>query len=111
VSMALQELAERIRNLLPNRLPIIEKRMFGGIAFMQNGNMLICPTKDGSLIVRVGKDGMADALEQPGAQVMEMGGRAMSGFVVLSGDTIEDDDILAAWLARAGAFVSTLPPK
>ena len=111
MSMALEELADRIRGLLPDRRGLVEKKMFGGIAFMLDGNMLVCPTREGALIVRVGKDNMTDALAQPGAETMEMGGRAMSGFVVLAGDAIEDDDALAAWLGRARAFVSTLPAK
>ncbi|UYO01335.1 MAG: TfoX/Sxy family protein [Devosia sp.] len=109
--MACDELADRIRALLPGRANIAEKKMFGGIAFMQDGNMLVCPTKAGELIVRVGKDGMAEALEKPGAELMDMGGRTMSGFVVLGGDAIEDDDVLAGWIETARAFVMTLPPK
>lgn len=54
---------------------------------------------------------MADAHSQPGAAIMDMGGRSMSGFVVLSGDAIEDDDLLSQWLDRARQYVTTLPPK
>jgi len=111
MSMATEELSDRIRALLPPLANVREQKMFGGRAFMLDGNMLVCPTKEGSLIVRVGKDGMADALAQPGAEVMDMAGRSMSGFVVLSGDAIEDDDVLSQWLERARSFVATLPPK
>src|SRR5690606_15313316 len=110
MSMAVDELAGRIRPLMPTDSHIEEKRMFGGMAIMLNGNMVVCPTRDGSLIVRVGKDGVADALAA-GANPMEMGGRVMSGFVVVSGDAIEDDAVLAHWIGRALAFVSTLPAK
>ncbi len=111
MSMAREELADRIRSLLPPGLHPTEKRMFGGIAFMSHGNMLVCPLKDGTLMVRVGKDGMEDALTRSGASIMEMRGRQMNGFILVSGDAIEDDDILADWLATAHAFVRTLPPK
>jgi hypothetical protein len=111
MSMACDELADRIRALLPRGVHCTEKKMFGGIAFMTAGNMLVCPTKEGALIVRVGKDGMAEALAQPGASVMDMGGRSMSGFVVLAGDAIEDDEVLGNWLGRAWGFVRTLPAK
>ncbi len=107
----LDELADRIRAALPPGAHTIEKKMFGGIAFMLDGNMLLCPTRDGALMVRVGKDGMAAALERPGAQIMEMSGRSMNGFVLLSGDALEDDDTLADWVDLALAFVRTLPPK
>lgn len=111
MSMASEELSDRIRALLPPLANVREQKMFGGRAFMLDGNMLVCPTKEGSLIVRVGKDGMADAHSQPGAAIMDMGGRSMSGFVVLSGDAIEDDDLLSQWLDRARQYVTTLPPK
>lgn len=111
MSMALEELADRTRLLLPRGVHCSEKKMFGGIAFMMHGNMLVAATKDGSLIVRVGKDGMESALAEPGASLMDMGGRSMSGFVVLAGDAIEDDEDLRGWLVRAHSFVSTLPAK
>lgn len=111
MSMALEELADRIRAVLRPGEIVREKRMFGGIAFMLSGNMLVCPLKDGSLMVRVGKEGMAEALEQSGAAAMEMRGRTMGGFVLVSGDAIEDDEMLGDWVERARAFVKTLPPK
>lgn len=111
MSMACDELAERIRRLLPPRASIAEQKMFGGLAVMEDGNMVVCATREGALIVRVGKEGMPEALKKPGAEVMQMGGRSMSGFVVLQGDAIEDDEVLASWLSLARAFVSTLPPK
>lgn len=111
MSMAVQELAERIRALLPPGDSIREQKMFGSIAFMLDGNMLVAPMKDGSLLVRTGKEGQADALAQPGAGVMSMTGRVMSGYVQVAGDAIEDDDALARWLERARAFLRTLPPK
>lgn len=111
MSMAREDLADRIRSLLPPGLHPSEKRMFGGIAFMTQGNMLVCPLKDGTLMVRVGKTGMDGALTRPGAEIMAMRGRQMNGFILVSGDAIEDDDVLADWIATAHAFVRTLPPK
>jgi len=111
MSMASEELADRIRDLLSPGENIREQKMFGANAFMSNGNMLVAPMKDGSLLVRVGKDGMDEALTQDGASIMDMGGRTMGGFVVVSGDALEEDFALGEWLDRARAFVNTLPPK
>lgn len=111
MSMATEELAERIRTLLPARIHCLEKKMFGGIAFMYRGNMLVAPLKEGSMLARVGKAGMEAALALPGAAIMDMGGRSMSGFVVVSGDVIEDDEDLRDWLKRCLSFVETLPQK
>jgi TfoX/Sxy family transcriptional regulator of competence genes len=111
MSMASDELADRIRTLLSPGDSIHEQKMFGANAFMSNGNMLVAPMKDGSLLVRVGKEGMESALLQPGASVMDMGGRTMGGFVVVSGDALEEDFALGEWIDRAFAFVKTLPSK
>lgn len=110
MSMASEELAKRIRDLLPDPA-IREQKMFGGIAFMLAGNMLVGPMKDGSLLVRVGKEGMDKALALPGASIMTMGSKTMTGFVVVSGDAIEEDFALGEWIDRAHTFVKTLPPK
>ena len=110
MSMALEELCERIRALTAH-LVLIEKKMFNGWAFMYRGNMLVCPIKDGTLLVRVGKDSMDNALARPGAAPMVMNGRTMGGFVFVQGDAIEDDDALDGWLVTARAFVETLPAK
>ena len=111
MSMASEELADRIRAYLSPALPIREQRMFGGIAFMHSGNMLVAVMKDGGLLARVGKDDMDAALDLPGASPMNMGGRNMTGFVAVSGDAIEDDEALNDWIARCSRFVATLPPK
>lgn len=104
-------LAERVGDHLGDRPGLARQKMFGGFCFMLHGNMLVCPTRDGALIVRVGKEGMEAALARPGAAPMDMNGRSMAGFVVVSGDAIEDEDDLAQWLDLAEAFVITLPPK
>lgn len=111
MTQALEDLADRIRDHYGPRVATVEKRMFGGIAFMVRGNMAVAPVNDGTLMVRVGKDGMTDALARPGCNQMEMNGRKMSGFVVVDGDVLEDEDTLAFWLDTGLAFVRTLPAK
>jgi hypothetical protein len=111
MSEAADELAARIRALIGHRPGIAEQRMFGGVAFMLDGNMLVGPLKDGGLLARVGKDVYADALELPGVSPMTFTGREMPGFVEVHDEGIETDDDLAGWIARAEAFVKTLPKK
>jgi hypothetical protein len=111
MSMASDELADRVRDRLTIGENIREQKMFGAQAFMLDGNMLVAPMKDGTLLVRVGKDGMEHALARPGASIMEMSGRTMGGFVVVSGDVLEDDEALRDWIDLARSFVRTLPPK
>jgi TfoX/Sxy family transcriptional regulator of competence genes len=87
-----------------------DKRMFGGTCFLIGGNMLIGTLKDG-LIVRVGKEAHAAALERPGARTFDMTGRPMEGFVAVDGKAITGDAVLQGWIDLALRFVHTLPPK
>lgn len=111
MSLASEELSDRIRNLLGPVQGVAEQKMFGGRAFMLGGNMLVCPMKDGGMLVRVGKDRYEHALALPGARPMTMGARTMSGFVEVTGDVLEDDEVLLDWIELARGFVETLPAK
>jgi hypothetical protein len=108
--MALDEdLAERMRAVLAGTGAVREVRMFGGLCFMLNGNMVAGASKRG-LMVRVGKEQQSNALARPGAKRMEMTGRPMEGYVFV--DPPPPDDLsLQEWIGLALAFVKTLPPK
>lgn len=108
--MALDEdLAERMRAVLAGSGSVREVRMFGGLCFMLNGNMVAGTSKRG-LLVRVGKDQQSNALARSGAKLMEMTGRPMEGYIFVDPPP-RDDRALRDWLALAVAFVKTLPPK
>ena len=108
--MALDEdLGERVRVALAGTGTVREVRMFGGLCFMLNGNMVAGTSKRG-LMVRVGKDQQPSALARPGAKRMEMTGRPMEGYVFVDPPPT-DDRSLQDWLALAVAFVTTLPAK
>jgi len=104
-----QHLIERVRNALPP-LDLIEKRMFGGVTLMLNGNMLCCVSKKG-LMVRVGKEAEAQALRLPHAHPCDGAGRAMPGFIMIDPEGIRGDDDLAAAVGMALRYVETLPSK
>lgn len=111
MSLASEELSDRIRRHLAPHPGITEQKMFGGRAFMLHGNMLVGPMKHGGLLVRVGKERYDEALALPGAGPMTMGARTMSGFLEVSGDVLEDDEVLLDWIELARSFVETLPAK
>ena len=98
-------LAGRVRGLCG--LP--EKRMFGGIAFLLNGNMAVGVHGD-DLIVRVAKEDYEGCLAEPGAKPFAMTGKPMAGWLLVSGDVL-DDEVLAAWVTRGTACAGSLPPK
>ena len=105
----LAHLAERIRCALIG-VPLSEKRMFGGITFLHNGNMLCCASKKG-LMVRVGKDAESKALAKLAASRCTGAGRPMAGFIMVEHAGISEDKQLGSWLDMALAYVSTLPAK
>ena len=105
-----ESLAARIRDTLARRKGIAEKKMFGGVGFLLNGNMLVGVWKD-SLIVRLGPDEGDDALKEPHVREFDITGKAMKGWVTVEPDGLEDDDQLAIWIKQAMNFVRTLPKK
>lgn len=102
-------LAGRVRHHLAGK-PVTAKRMFGGLTFMLNENMLCCASAKG-LMVRVGAEAEADALVRPHATRCSGAGRPMVGFIMVAPPGIEDDAALGEWLDRALAYVERLPPK
>ena len=102
------DLVERLRGAIPAR-GRTEKRMFGGVGFMLDGNM-IAGTFRNALLVRVGKERNAEALRKPGARPMEMRGKPLDGYVMVD-RAVLDDKALAGWIALARAYVQTLPSK
>lgn len=103
-------LAERIRVLLSGRAGYDERRMFGGIAFLLQGNMAAGVLGE-DLMARVGPDAHDDALARPHTRVFDLTGRVMRGWVVVEAPGIAEDSDLAAWLDRGAAYAESLPPK
>jgi len=105
-----EELAERIRQGLARRKGIEEKKMFGGVGFLLNGNMLVGVWKD-SLIARLGPEQAEEALREPHVKEFDITGRAMKGWVLVGPEGVQNDDELKGWLRRAVKFVGKLPAK
>jgi TfoX/Sxy family transcriptional regulator of competence genes len=86
---AVDDLAESVRAALSGAGAIREVKMFGGIGFMLNGNMVAATSKRG-LLLRVGENRQADALAQPGTRPMVMRGRTMEGYVYVDPPAVTD---------------------
>jgi TfoX N-terminal domain len=102
------ETAARVRAVLSGRADVVEKRMVGGLSFMVDGNMCCGATATG-LMVRVGPDGLERALAEPHVRSMEIGGRALRGFVLVEPEGYRTDAALTTWIERGLDFVRTLP--
>ena len=105
-----ESLAARIRDALARRRNVEEKKMFGCICFMLNGNALAGVWTDG-LIARLGPDEAEVALREPHVRAFDITGRPMRNWVAVEPGGVEDDDQLKDWIQRAIKFVKTLPEK
>jgi len=102
--------AQRVREALIDQSDVVEKKMFGGLAFMVRGHMC-CGIVGAELMVRVGPEGYESALSQPHARKMDFTGKPMKGFVYVAAAGFEDDGDLQSWVDRGLRFVTSLPPK
>jgi hypothetical protein len=102
--------AQLFRDDLSHITGITEKKMFGGLCFMLNGNMLCGVHTKGSMF-RVGKDNEETALAIEGAYPLGFTGRKMGGLIDVSDDAFSDDTKRIQWLDLALSFVSTFPAK
>ena len=103
-------LAERIQQILMDRACVLQKKMFGGLAFMLNDYMFCGVTND-ELMARVGPDNYAESLAKEHVREMDFTGRSMKGYVFVAPEGVESDQELAYWVDLCAEFVLTLPPK
>ena len=105
-----EELAERIRIALARKKNIEQKKMFGGVGFLLNGNLLVGVWKE-SLVVRLGEEEGEEALKEPHVKEFDITGRPMRNWVLVGPEGVQDDEQLSAWIGRAVKFVGALPAK
>ena len=103
-------LADRVREVLSGREGVSERKMFGGICFMINGNMCV-GTWRGSLIVRLDKKDHDRTLAEPHTKPADITGRVMKGWALVEPAGIESDHDLETWVNRAATYAESLPPK
>ena len=107
--MAIAEsLAGRIRKQLAGRKGVEERRMFGGVGFLLNGNLLVGVWKD-SLVARLGPEEGDEALKEPHVRAFDITGRAMRGWVLVAPAGLAGEGELKGWVRRAVEFVANLP--
>jgi hypothetical protein len=103
-------LAHRVRETLGGGAGLTERELFGGLAFMLDGNMA-CGVVDDALLARIGPDAYEDALAEPHVREMDFTGRPMRGLVFVDPAGVAEDEDLVAWLDRCVAFAGSLPAK
>jgi len=105
-----EKFAARIRKVLGPRKGLVAKQMFGGIAFLLNGNMCVGIHKD-ELIVRLDPDETDAALAKPHTRVFDLTGRPMKGWILVGSKGIATARQLRQWVSVATNYAGALPPK
>jgi TfoX/Sxy family transcriptional regulator of competence genes len=107
-----EELAFRIRALLDEEQGgVTERRMFGGLAFLLDGNMAVAASSRGGMMVRLDPAVAEVLLEEDGVTAFEMRGKPIAGWLRVAPGAIEEDNDLRRWIGRSAEFVRSLPPK
>jgi hypothetical protein len=106
-----EELAHRIRELLAAEDGLTEMAMFGGLAFLLEGNMSVAISSRGGLMVRVGPEATDEALSRPHTRIFDMGRRPMRGWILVAPEGLKTKRQLGAWVRQGASFARTLPPK
>jgi TfoX/Sxy family transcriptional regulator of competence genes len=106
-----ERLAERIRELISHEHAVTEQKMFGGLAFLIGGHMVVAASGQGGVMVRV-DPAMSDQLvATTGAYPVEMRGRAMSGWLRIDPEHVRTKRQLSKWVGVGVEFTRSLPPK
>jgi TfoX/Sxy family transcriptional regulator of competence genes len=106
-----EDLADRIRQQLGHLDGVTEKRMFGGLAFLVNGNMAVSASGQGGLLLRADPHETAALVTEKGVDRFEMRGRAMDGWLRVDPSAAGTDEQLERWVAIGTAYAASLPAK
>jgi TfoX/Sxy family transcriptional regulator of competence genes len=106
-----EQLADWVRTLLKSERTLEEKRMFGGLGMLVNGNMAVAVRGKGGLLVRVDPDDAEDALSEPGARLMVMRGKKMRGWITVDPKACARRADVQRWVKRGVTYAKTLPKK
>jgi TfoX/Sxy family transcriptional regulator of competence genes len=105
-----ERLAERVRKQLGKRKGLSEKKMFGGLAFLLNGNMC-CGLHGAELIIRLDPEKADTALAEPHTRIFDLSGRPMKGWVLVASAGLQSEESLAKWIRTGIDYASSLPKK
>jgi TfoX/Sxy family transcriptional regulator of competence genes len=106
-----EDLANRVRELIAAQAGLTERKMFGGLAFLINGNMSVGVSGQGGLLIRVDPAETEGLLAKPHARPFEMRGREMPGWLRVDAEGVRTKRQLEPWVRRGVSHARSLPPK
>jgi hypothetical protein len=105
-----EDLADRIRELTQDQDALTEKRMFGGLAFLINGNMAVAASSKGGLMLRIDRARSEEYVDDVHVTRMVMRGRELDGWLRVADEGLTDA-ALARWVEAGTAYARGLPAK
>ncbi|HEY0573706.1 MAG TPA: TfoX/Sxy family protein [Pseudonocardia sp.] len=105
------DMANRLREVLASEPGVVEKPMFGGLAFLVAGHMVVSASRQGGLLLRVDPAQTDTLVADPRASRFVMRGREMDGWLRVDLDARATDDELSRWVKHGVGYVRSLPPK
>ena len=105
-----EALADRLRALVTGP-EVVEKHMFGGLAFLVAGHMAVAASSTGDLMVRVDPADADDLRSEPGTELMVMRGTAVRGWLLVAAAAVTEQQVLERWVTRGTSYAGSLPPK
>ena len=106
-----EDLANRLRELVSSEDGVTEKKMFGGLAFLINGNMAVAASGQGGLLLRCDPAETDTLVAKPHAERFVMRGRAMDGWLRIEADGVKTKRDLERWIKRGVTYARSLPAK
>jgi hypothetical protein len=100
-----------MRELLAGEPALTEQKMFGGLAFLVGGNMAVAASGQGGILVHVDPDESDTLVATTSAELMEMRGKQMRGWLRVATDDVRADDELTVWVERGAGYARSLPAK
>lgn len=105
------DLADRVRAVVTHELGLTEKHMFGGLAFLINGNMAVSASNQGGLLLRVDPAQTEALVKEPHVRRFKMRGKEMNGWLHVDPQAVETDDTLRHWVGRGTTYARSLTAK
>jgi hypothetical protein len=106
-----EELADRIREVVGGERGLTEKKMFGGLAFLIDGNMAVSASGKGGLLLRVDPSKTESLIDPPHMGRFEMRGREMDGWLRVDAEAVKTDKAMRHWVGVGVAYARSLPAK
>jgi TfoX/Sxy family transcriptional regulator of competence genes len=106
-----EDLAGRIRELVAGEAGLAEKKMFGGLAFLIDGNMAVAASGQGGVLVRVDPAQSDTLVATTTARLMEMRGRSMQGWLRVDAEDVASEPRLRKWIELGTTYARSLPAK